>query len=294
MSIAICSSCLFTILFNEFTKLHNDKSRKRVHYLNRKEQNGDKVIWKIEIFSHIILKISVSVILAIVFIISLNTFSFYRNLCCIDFIESILSEENHTIHIIKQLCFTFICFYIFNFSHGNLKSAMKNASEIIFYLFESDNHNQEYKEANDILLKELKNDSEVYRPTTYNANLSDKKSYFSCQCFSYYVLFFDKKSLLVKKIESLVLVCFFLITLFKLLFIEKVQLIYLWSISFLVMNLFIVAAVLLLNYFPYQVLIDFHSKNHKKHSNSLLFETRDESPLIIQQNEATTSQKISL
>lgn len=294
MSIAICSSSLYATIFNEFTKLQKEKkSTKRVHFLNRNESNPASTKWKIENCANIILKISLICLIVIIFIILLNTFTSYRNVCCLDLLESILSEENHTIHVIKQICFTFICLYIFGYSHGNLKLAMKNASEIIFYLFGCEKESQKFKADNHELLTENNNDAEVYRPTTSNANLNRKKSCCSCQLLSYYVLFFDKKTLIVKKIEALVLAIFFIITIFKLLFMEKLQLIYLWSISFLVMNFFIVAAVLLLNYFPYQVLIDVNSKDNKSYSKSLLFETREEDPLITQQKVVTTTQLYS-
>jgi hypothetical protein len=283
MSIAICSSSLFNILFNSFTKLHKEKKSPKRHYLNRNNNNVDKS--RIEIFSNTILKISVICILVLLYIIFQNVFTSYRNVCCLDFLQSILSEENHTIHVFKQLCFAFILLYIFKFSHVNLKSTMKNASEIIFYLFESEDETQQSKDADKRTLSELNNDAEVYRPTTYN----DKKKCCSFRCLSYYILFFDKKSLLVKKIETIVLVVFFLITLFMLLFMKKIQLIHLWSISFLVMNLLIVSATLLINYFPYQVVTDFGSKKRNNRSDSFLFNTREDKSVKNQQKVATFS-----
>ena len=310
MSITICSSSLFTIILNEFMKLRGNRSSfERAHYSNRHTmpQNAtDKAANHLETFFKIILKIGITCISVILFVILLNTLTSYRNLCCFDYLESLLDEANHAKHIVKQLCFTVICVYIFNFSHNNLKSGMKCGSELIFYLFGEEhtemshdvaasNDTQNQIPMTDISFNTATNyddsmTSDIYNSSTTRVKLTSKQSCCSCWIFNYYFLFFDKKSLQVKKIESLILTIYFLISVGKLFFMEKSQLIYMWSLAYLTMNLIIISAVLLINYFPYQVLVDLNASGQQHvHAKTFMFRSREETALITQQQAASTS-----
>jgi hypothetical protein len=189
------------------------------------------------------LKLGALCIFIVLFVILVNTFTAYRNTCCVEYLESLLNETNHGKHIVKQLCLTFICFYVFKFSHSNLKSVIENSSELADYLFNLENKNNADRRLSQALINENTNNneaidgnnSEIYTLTTHKLN--ESKS--SCCLFNFQSL--NTNSIKLNKIECFILVLFLMCTLIYLTFIEKSHLVCIWALSFLTVNLIIIS-----------------------------------------------------
>ena len=131
LGIAISSSGFYYQIFNDFTKFRNKRQN-----LALKNKNKKSILDRIGKYLGVILKLSSIGLLALIFVILLNTFGKYRNVCCVDFMESFLNDESHAIHIVKQLCLTAICIYIFYFSHSRTVLAMNSLLEIVRYFLD--------------------------------------------------------------------------------------------------------------------------------------------------------------
>ncbi len=204
-----------------------------------------------------------------------------RNECCINFMESILEDSNHVKHIIKQLCFTIICLYIFYYVHLKFKFIVDISFILIDYLFdEKDLDSNKIKlelKLNEINDDFYENDDTLMSSSLEILTVNPKRDQTSARIY-----FFDKtlNEFVLNKNRLIILLIFFVVSLLKLSLLSLSDLIYLWSISFLVINLIIISIVLLFNYFPYQVLMDVNSKSKR---NRFIFKTREEAPLIRQQ-----------
>jgi hypothetical protein len=299
LGIAISSSGFYYQIFNDFTKFRNKRQN-----LALKNKNKKSILDRIGKYLGVILKLSSIGLLALIFVILLNTFGKYRNVCCVDFMESFLNDESHAIHIVKQLCLTAICIYIFYFSHSRTVLAMNSLLEIVRYFLdfsqsktqESVNTNlAENRENNTDENEELDDDevSQVTGKSDYELIANNSSNIYnqtivpvenSNICFNFH----SKEQR--DKITTWVvyIVCFF-ITLVQLSSISKQNMMYLWTITFLFLNFAVVSISLLINYFPYQVLVD--SKQTVVRKSGLLFRNREESPLI-RQNEVKTKGSI--
>lgn len=287
------STSLYSIVFKEFTKLRKSKRYSFGRLSIKRERTYDDHLDQLKKFFNIMFKLGALCVFIIFFVILVNTFTAYRNTCCVEYLESLLNETNHGKHIVKQLCLTFICVYVFKFAHSNLKLVIENSTELADYLFNLDNKNSSNRRLSEALVNansnstEINDNNEIYSMTTHKLN--EAKS--SCCLFKFQASCFDKTNAKLNKIECSILVLFFSLTLVYLAFIDKSHLVYIWALSFLTVNLIIISIVLLMNYFPYQVLIDFNSSEAQK--TSVLFRTREETPLIREQNEPQQQQKPS-
>jgi hypothetical protein len=195
--------------------------------------------------------------------------------------ESILEDSNHVKHIIKQLCFTIICLYIFYYVHLKFKFIVDISFILIDYLFdEKDLDSNKIKlelKLNEINDDFYENDDTLMSSSLEILTVNPKRDQTSARIY-----FFDKtlNEFVLNKNRLIILLIFFVVSLLKLSLLSLSDLIYLWSISFLVINLIIISIVLLFNYFPYQVLMDVNSKSKR---NRFIFKTREEAPLIRQQ-----------
>ena len=213
-------------------------------------------------FRLIAIKIVSVVIISLCFIFLLNTFTPFRLLCCTEFYESFLNHPDHGVHIFKKLCFIFVCFYIFFLSHKSVKYSEKVLTKIFTTLFYDINNNNNKDESSidsvdtqteEILIDKRKKSEKNYKYLFPSENNSE-----------YYSIF---------------VLC--LLSLFFLIFLTKHDLFIFWTISFLVLNLRIVSSVLLVNYFPYQVLVESNT------SKAIFFKNKESCPLIKQHFEKT-------
>ncbi len=296
MGIAISSSGFYYQIFNDFTKFRN--KRQSVALRNK---NNKSVLYRIGKYLSVMLKLTSIGALALVFVVLLNSFGKYRNVCCVDFMESFLNDESHAVHIVKQLCLTVICFYIFYFSHTRTLLALNSLVEIVRYFLdfcqsksqEASNHNSTDNRENIENEEELddEEDSQVTGKSNYELILNNSSGVYNqttvaiekvnC-CTNFYSN--AKRDIITKLIVYIV--CY-IVTLIQLGSISKQNLVYLWTITFLFLNFAIVSISLLINYFPYQVLVD--SKQTVMRKTSFLFRNREELPLIRQDEAATKS-----
>lgn len=268
------SSSLFNFVLSEFTRLRKIKStpKNNNHPTSSKEMKN---------FSNISIKLISFVIFLIFFLIFVNMFTRNRNECCIDFMDSILEDTNHAKHIIKQLCLTVICFYIFYYSHLKFKFIVDITFVLIDYLFDEKDLDLN-KTKLELKLNEINNDFYDNDDTLISSSLevltvNPRRNQTSARIY-----FFDKtiNEFVLNKNRVFTLLIFLAVSSLQLSLLSLSDLIYLWSISFLIINLIIISIVLLFNYFPYQVLMDVNSSSR---GSRFIFRTREEAPLIRQQ-----------
>ena len=237
----------------------------------------------------------------LLFVIILNFFNWNRNFCCEEFYESFLNHVDHAKHIIKQLCLTLICFYIFHFSHKKLMNSMlKICYSLIEYMGSLSEPkiispsrqkltlDEEYLIDNEDFDSEIdsRNDDIVYQNTTVPNKII--KKHIGCISFTYATE--HSSNLNKQKTTCLILSVFLLISSIKIVFIDKVDLIFLWSTGILISNLIVISSVLIIRYFPYQIITDLKKVyTNRRYINEL--KSREEIPLVRQAlNEQTSKQ----
>ncbi len=205
--------------------------------------------------------------------ILLNTLTVYRNTCCTEYLESLLEHPNHSIHIIKQLCFTFICFYIFHFAHSQVLLCVDNTAELLGYLFEDNKiapdadyvHDLNDEHLNDQLenqiyqlnsMKVIKTDENHDDNRIYNSTILQSNQHNTCS-------FLSNSKPNLRKYTFCIVICFILICSIKLLVFSQTNLINIWSVSILALNLMVLIIILIINYFPYQVMAYSKYNNYK-------------------------------
>jgi len=200
-------------------------------------------------FQSIFLKLLVFTCIVILFVILVNTFSIYRNEYCYDFTYSFM---RHSHHLLRKLVFLFISLFVFQFTHYQLSELfIKNSISIHECLFSS-------SLSHSIQLSNQRSSNEsIYQELT----VQKERKKIKYECISLFGLFM---------LSNIVLVCA-----------ERSHLILIWSASFLLINLTVVSGVLLMRYFPYQIISS--SFNKKSNKMKFLFLTTEELPLVRQQ-----------
>lgn len=129
IGISLGSSGFYNLILNEFT----ENTKKPIEFsVSKNTSNFVTALCKFLIY---ILKFFSITICTLLFVILLNLFTNYRNQCCMEFYESFLNHPSHAKHIIKQLCLTIICIYVFYFSHKKFQLSLETLINIINYLF---------------------------------------------------------------------------------------------------------------------------------------------------------------
>ena len=188
---------------------------------------------------------------AILFIFILNTITIGKTGSCKSFISRILSQSILVNQIFKQIFLSFISCYIIQFIHKQLDEFFfKNLTSIYDSLF---------SHLNTVVDNSLNQKDAIYENLTVEINRSSKL-----------------------KIECFIAVLFFISSTVELVLISKIVLISIWTVSFLIVNFIVVSGVLLVRYFPYQIINDSRNSNNNKAL--FFFLTKEELPLIRQQS----------
>jgi hypothetical protein len=252
---SILMSSLYTLILHDFTRIRNRKSKSPAAPTTT-EDDGYllKIYFELTKYTHVLVKLLSISAMAIMFVILFNTFSAHRNEHCSTLYATIFnySTSSKATFVLKQAMLAFVCVYVFVYSHRHLTWSLENARETLSYLFMppigqlelnqsvvdiSDKVNS-VDDLEDALF--LNSKSEIYRRTTFESDSTITTTT-------------TTRPLLI---SNLTLLVYFLLCLLDILFLTKLELVYFWTSSFLILNLTIISVCLLINYFPYQVLVD--------------------------------------
>lgn len=253
-ALGIFAAGLFNQLKYDFEKRQNNNSGIQIKW--KKFSMSPKYVF-------VTIKIVWITFVSFFFVSTVNMFTSYRNICCTEFYESLLNHPDHGKHIIKQLCLFFICFYIFFISHKSVKHSGSILTQIFRILF--------CAKMEDIENMDQARTSIEDQPISFKKNETNK--------FENFLNFFYPNE---NNTEFYVTFVLNLSSLFLIIFLSKHDLFAYWTISFLTLNFSIISSVLLINYFPYQVLVKSDT------SKAIFFSNKESVPLINQKENQKT------
>jgi len=193
-------------------------------------KNEDSSISPI-IYSKLMIKyISVALFL-LIFLALQDLFNPYRNDLCDTYLNSLLDSRNHSLEIIKKLLLTVLCFYIAVYLSQQMRIAYDNGYSLL----------------RSLLIDLFKAEVDIKICIT---------------CFDQNHKKDSKEFRIHKKLKILLILFYFIITSIKLIFINYINLIHLWSGTFLFINLLVLSIILLIQYFPYEIFISLSSYLH--------------------------------
>ena len=183
------------------------------------------------IYSKLMVKYIGTALFLLIFLALQDLFNPYRNDLCDTYLNSLLDSRNHSLEIIKKLLLTILCFYIAGYLAKQMKVAYDNGYSLLRSLFVD----------------------------LFNAEVDIK---ICIPCFKRNHKMDTREFRIYKKLKMLLIILYFTITSIKLIFINYINLIHLWSGTFLLINLLVLSIILLLQYFPYQIFISLNSYLH--------------------------------